>query len=295
MKAILLTLFIFFLFYILNNYNRVNNIPVPDFPVNSFPRKNYEEVKEVEEEEKPVRLFDVLKRLSSADKVVLNNVSEKWSINRNVMDPTLNERITKLIQVVVEGVGFFSKNDYYIKTIENMYIMKDDIENFRAILSCFIYDVKNFHTIKLIIDFIFFDNILYINSIDVDESGIKNVIQRYDFKHNSQGILMNHDVFDENIQILLDTHYKTKFRVIPLDHKEPVTDLSGVVTMKYLTKEILPKYDISKESPHFCNKYSTQWDTKSLLSQNEDCMFDNPTIRHYPNEPRHIPGYIEKR
>ncbi len=291
-----MTVTIMVLFFLLqeNKDDILKDVPssLPDnFPVDSHPRQepNVEKVEKVEKED----FKTTLSKISAADKVVLTNVDERWSLNKNIIDRKTNEKITNVLKKIIEAIGYFAKNTYYVKTIENMYLMKDIKGNYRSIVNFFIFDVKNYHTVKLIIDFVSYDEIIYINFIEVDESGIKNVIQRYDFKYKSQGILNNHDMFDENIQILLDTYYQDKFKVIPLKNHY-IRDLSGTFTFDQLTNRLLPStVPIDVRSPFFCNKDSFDWDTKSIpIPTGEDCIFDNPTIKHYPNEPRNMPGGV---
>ena len=213
MKVIILITIIIISFFVLQKNNKEINkvesdiISEGEFPTDSYPRgepiKILEKVNNLIDPKEKLTLSQTLNQISSADKVTLNNVTKKWTLNKDLIDVTMNDKVTKIIQKIIEGVGYFSKNNYYIKTIENIYVMKDKDNNMRCILNCFIYDVKNYHTIKLIIDFVVFEQITYINFMDIDESGLKNIMQHYDFKYKSQGILNDHDTFDENIQILL--------------------------------------------------------------------------------------------
>ena len=289
-----MTMTILVLFFLLQENKDIILKDVPsslphNFPVDSHPSEE-PKVRKVEKED----FNTTLSKISAADKVVLTEVDERWSLNKNIIDRKTNEKITDVLKKIIEAIGYFDKNTYYVKTIENMYLMKDKKGNYRSIVNFFIFDVKNYHTVKLIVDFVFYDYVIYLNFIEVDESGIKNVIQRYDFKYKSQGILNNHDMFDENIQILLDTYYQDKFKVIPL-RSHYIRDLSGVFTFDQLTNRLLPStVPIDMRSPFFCNKESFDWDTKSIPIPNDgqDCIFDNPTIKHYPNEPRNMPGGV---
>ena len=303
MKVIILITIIIISFFVLQKNNKEINkvesdiISEGEFPTDSYPRgepfKILEKVNNLIDPKEKLTLSQTLNQISSADKVTLNNVTKKWTLNKDLIDVTMNDKVTKIIQKIIEGVGYFSKNNYYIKTIENIYVMKDKDNNMRCILNCFIYDVKNYHTIKLIIDFVVFEQITYINFMDIDESGLKNIMQHYDFKYKSQGILNDHDTFDENIQILLDTYYKDKYKIIPLVSHQ-INDQSGTFTFDQLTQRLLPaNVPINNKSPFFCNKESLEWDTKSIPSQtNEDCMFNNPSVNHQRDEPFNIPGTI---
>ena len=143
-----------------------------------------------------------------SDKVILTDVEEKWSLNKNTIDIETNRKSLEIVKDVMKNIGLLSKQQFFIKNIENVYVMKDKNGNFRSIISCIIHDIQNFHTIKLIIDVVYFDNIIYINHIDIDESGIKNVLQHYDIKYKSMGILTNYNHFDQNVEVLIDNYYK---------------------------------------------------------------------------------------
>ncbi len=55
----------------------------------------------------------------------------------------------------------------------------------------------------------------------------------------------------------------------------------------------MPKEATTHKSPFFCNKEDIHWDSKGINQPGtDDCTFNNPSIRHYPNEPRNIPGGI---
>ncbi len=70
-------------------------------------------------------LVEALTNISSADKVTLKNITEKFSLNKKVIDQKLNQKLLEIIKKVINGAGLASGNKYYVKTIENAYIMKD--------------------------------------------------------------------------------------------------------------------------------------------------------------------------
>ena len=296
MNVIILILVLLFVFYVIQKNSKFQN--------KEYPLKGELRTKEVvngfknlfEDEtpkEKKIKLLNVLRNISESDKVVLTEVEDKWSLNKNVIDADTNETAIEIVKDVMTSIGFLSKNDYYIKNIENVYVMKDKTGNFRTIISCFIYDIKNFHTVKIIMDVIYFDNVMYINHIDIDESGIKNVLQHYDIKYKSQGILTNYNNFDQNVEVLIDNYYKDKFKVVPLDRSDQM-DLSGVFSLTELKNRIMPYGNPSRNSPLFCEKDSLEWDSKGiqLPGRKSDCVFNNSTVKHFPNEPLNVPGGI---
>ena len=295
MNVVILTVILLVVFFIIQKNSKFQD---KDYPLNSASRDEpflntfRKEFDIPTKREKRVRLIDALKNISLSDKVILTDVEEKWSLNKNTIDIETNRKSLEIVKDVMKNIGLLSKQQFFIKNIENVYVMKDKNGNFRTIISCFIHDIQNFHTIKLIIDVVYFDNIMYINHIDIDESGIKNVLQHYDIKYKSMGILTNYNHFDQNVEVLIDNYYKEKYKVIPLNTKE-ILDLSNTFSFTSFKKKIMPKGAPSQKSPFFCNKEKFDWDSKGInLPDDECCTFNNPSIKHYPYEPRNIPGGI---
>lgn len=296
MNVILLVVVIVIIFFIIQKNTKFakNN-----YPINSSPRgengkivSGFRNILDLDtKEDKRRKLVNVLHNISESDKVVLTDVSEKWSMNKNVIDFDTNKRSVEILKQVMNSLEFFSTDKFYVKNVENVYVMKDEKGNYRTVISAFIYDIKNYHTVKIIIDAVFFENILYINHIDIDESGIKNVLQHYDIKFKSSGILTNHNNFDTNVEALLDNYYKEKYKVIKLKHNAMV-DLSNTFSFNAFKEKVMPR-----DSPHksniFCNKESTIWNSLGIsLDGNENCLFNNPTANKYPPEPLYLPNGI---
>jgi len=296
MNVILLVVAIVIAFFIIQKNTKFakNN-----YPINSSPRgKNgkivsgFKNILDLDtKEEKRRNLVNVLHNISQSDKVVLTDVSEKWSMNKNVIDFDTNKRSVDILKQVMNSLEFFSTDKFYVKNVENVYVMKDKKTNYRTVISAFIYDIKNYHTVKIIIDAVFFENILYINHIDIDESGIKNVLQHYDVKYKSSGILANYNNFDQNVEALLDTYYKEKYKVIELKHND-MPDLSNTFSFNAMKEKIMPK-ETPKKSNIFCNKESTLWNSFGISNDgNENCLFNNPSVNKYPPEPLYLPNGV---
>ena len=141
MNVIILILVLLFVFYVIQKNSKFQN--------KEYPLKGELRTKEVvngfknlfEDEtpkEKKIKLLNVLRNISESDKVVLTEVEDKWSLNKNIIDADTNETAIEIVKDVMTSIGFLSKNDYYIKNIENVYVMKDKVGNFRTIISCFI-------------------------------------------------------------------------------------------------------------------------------------------------------------
>ena len=126
------------------------------------------------------RLVQLLNKISSADKVVLKNVKERWSLHRNLVEPDLKQRVNNLIRKILNGINGISEEEFFVKDIENLYVMKDDYGNFRCIVNTFIYDVIII-TIKIVFDVTSIHGTEYINLIDVDQSAL-TILNRYDVR-----------------------------------------------------------------------------------------------------------------
>jgi len=242
------------------------------------------------------RLIQLLNKISSADKVVLRNITEKWSLNRNVIDNNLKQRVTDLIKKVLNGINGVSEEEFFMESIEKIYIMKDKDGNFRCIVNAFIYDVHNYHTIKIVFDITSIRDVDYINMIDIDQSALNNILNRYDVRWRSQGILTKYNMFDEDVQKLLDNYYKENFRVIPMSNDDLTPDVSGTFNINQLTTMYLPANIPSEDSPMFCNNNKFKWDSKSIpISTDNDCIMDQSSVQKYPNEPYNAPGVVTQR
>ena len=228
-------------------------------------------------------LVEALTNISSADKVTLKNITEKFSLNKKIIDERLNQKLLGIVKKVINGAGLASRNKFYVKTIENVYIMKDKNGDFRAILSCFMYDIQNYHTIKIILDIVSVDKIVFINHIDIDESGIKNVLKKYDIKLNSQGILSNYNMFDEDTRELLDDYYRSNYNIVELSKEDYTTNRANFFTLDQLVLNYLPANVPVEDSPSFC---------EGNPRDNKNCIFRNSSFKPYPNLPYNAPGVV---
>lgn len=241
------------------------------------------------------KLTKLFNDISSADKVSLKNVTYKWSMNKDTMDVQLNSKITDIIKIIISKIGGISNKDYYIKEIDNLFVMKDDDGNYRCILNCFIYDVKGYYTNKLVMDIVSINGIIYLNFIDIDESSFNNILNTYDIRWESQGILADYDMFDENVQVMLDNYYNNKYKILYLDNETVNKDLSGTYTLDQLVKFYLPANTSTEDPPIFCNKYSESWDKDGISDIINNCLYDNKSVTQYPNIPNNYPGSIIQR
>ena len=242
------------------------------------------------------RLITLLSNISRADKVVLKDVKERWSLNRNVIDTELNQQITNVIEKTLNTISYISQEKFHIKSIENVYIMKDNYGDFRLIVNSFIHDVRNYYTIKLVMDITSIQGTVYINYIDIDESALNNILNKYDIRWKSQGILSKYNMFDEDIQKLLDNHYRVNYNILELNKNSFTIDTSNAFTIDQLTSMFLPADTPVEGSPMFCEKNKFEWDSRSIpISTDNTCVMHNSSNQPYPNEPYDAPGVVTQR
>ena len=201
-------------------------------------------------------LFHLLSNISLSDKVVLKNIKEKWSLTKQTIDSELNEKIVNLIKKILMSLKNISNIDFYIKEINNVYIMKDNYNDFRCIVNSDIYDVNNYYTIKLVLDFTSIDNTIYLNYLDIDHSSLNNLLNKYDIRWKSQGILSQYNMFDEDVQKLLDNHYDKKYNLVKLDRNDYTKNTMNTFTLDQLTNNYLPVGTPTINSPMFGKKNS---------------------------------------
>jgi hypothetical protein len=242
------------------------------------------------------KLSILLNDISSADKVVLSNITDQWSVTKHTIDDKIKSSILPILNGISYGISLATGNEYIINSIENVFIMKDDNENYRCIVNWFVNDVKNFFTIKMVADFVKTKDDVFINFIDIDESGNHNIINNYDVKWDSHGILSESDMFEDNVSEILDTYYYNNHELIHLHYKNKNTiiDTSPAYTLNQLKKAFFPSnIPIKRDSPSFCNKDTDKWDNQSVFFKgDEGCIHNNNSYELYPNTPINGPGTI---
>ena len=234
------------------------------------------------------RLLKILNNISSGSKIKLEGICNKYIYNKNTIDKSVEDRLTSIMKNLMNTLNQISKNDYYLKQIENVYGLISSKGDQRYFIDFFIYDVKNYYTIRLISDIVILNDEIYINYLNIQTGSNPTILNKYDVKFNDTGILFDGNMFKENIDQLFDSFYKQSFNVIGIQ-KTPQeyadVDLSTVVSMNSLhnmyfpssisqesinelgQKDLsgyiemyLPENQMNIQSPMFCNKYKIECD-----------------------------------
>lgn len=265
------------------------------------------------------RLLKIFDSISSSDKVKPDGTCQRFSFTKHSIETNIEEYIKKVLQDMIQSLNVISTAEYYLKEIENVYIMMNQKNEKRFIVDFFVYDVQNYYSIRLLTDIVVINDELYLNYLNVYAGSNQLLLNKYDVKHNRTGVLFDANMFSDNIDHLFDNYYESDFKLL-----KPTDDLSSVFQVNALKNSFFPasistksleefhKKDLSSylemylpenqntiKSPVFCNKYSLEWDNKGIFKQKEinknDCYFHNEQAISKINEPYFSPGVITKR
>ena len=280
-----------------NDYNGQKIVNIPDLP------SNYQDYIPENSFVKPQhKLLRLLNNISASDKIVLLRIVDKDSFTQGTIPVEINNMITDVLKTIISSLNNVSETDFFIKNIENIYFMKDEFGNLRFIVDTFIHDVKNFYTIRLSVDIVIHNGVTYINYLDIDESAVNNILNKYDVKYQAQGILSKYNMFKEDSESILNSYYKENYNVIGIKSETSLeydtNDLSGLFSLDQLVLNYLPAGTSNENSPIFCDKNSAQFDKYGVNKMNEinsDCLATTNNLVREPNTPYDSPGVVTKR
>ena len=273
------------------------------------------------------RLLKIFNNISSGAKIKLSGSCNQYIYNKNTIDQGLNEKITILVKDMIGTINKISENSYFIKKIENVYCLIDRKENQRYIVDFFIYDVKNYYTIRLITDIVIIDDEIYLNYLHIQSASNSTLMNHYDVKFNSIGILFDSNMFHEDLSKIFDNYYSQSFKVIGVNDtnleysKEDLTEVLTLNSFKnsYIPSTIssesykdlenkglngyldiyLPENQPMIKSRTFCNKYKLEWDKYGIKNESNEndmnCYLNNNATTSEINEPYFAPGVVTKR
>ena len=244
------------------------------------------------------KLLKAMNDVKNSDKIILDNVVSKCYLDKNIIDPILNEKVVDILKNVISHFNnILKENEYYINKLEGLYIIKDDKGNYRLIISSFIYDVKNFYTVKFIMDVVYINNEYYLNYLNIDERATNNILNKYDIRqvdNQTKGILLSYDMVNDDLEDTLNEHYKSNNNI--LDFVNTENKQYNFFKLNDLSKYYLPEGVQNVFSPIFCDKNSNDWTTNGLPEQNknipENCIANNNSITKILNQPYDAPGVL---
>ena len=313
-KLISLILGLILIFYLL----QMNHTTVSEADLNMNNNKNPTNIGFVKPEH---RLLKVLNTISGASKIRLGGLSTAYQYNKNTIDKSVEDRLSAILKNLIGSVNLLSDNDYYIKQIENVYGLISG-KNQRYFIDFFIYDIKNYYTVRCITDIVIIDNEIYINYLNIQTGSNPTILNNYDVKFNDTGILFDGNMFKENLDDLFDSVYKNSFEVISVPETSleySNIDLTSVVSMNSIrnlyypssispdtVKELqdkdlasyvemyLPESQINIKSPMFCDKYKVEWDSYGIPNlddtKDSNCYVHDNSMQPTIGQPINPPG-----
>ena len=297
--AIIIILLMFY--KLINNNNNNNNNNSIFFKPKCF--KSIEGNTTKSDFSNPKQMFlKVINDIKLSDKIVLNNVVSKCYMDKNTIEPSLNIKVNNILKDVISEMNkILNEDEYFIKGLEELYIIKDDKENFRLIISSFIYDIKNYYQIKFIMDVVFINGEYYLNFINIDERATNSLINRYDIRdidHQATGLLLSYNMINEDLESILNEYYKQNNNILDFINNNNNNNNNKYNFMKIsdLSKYYLPDGVPDLFSPMFCEKNSDNWGTDGVPFKNlnlpDTCISNNNAITKILNEPYDAPGVL---
>ena len=272
------------------------------------------------------KLRHIFSTMSSGTKVKLGGVCEEIIYDKNTIPAELDEGVVRLVRKMMNGIQNISGQEYYMKRIENLYILQDKRQNTRYIVDFFIYDIRHYYTMRLLTDIVILDGVTYLNYINIQNASAPTLLNRYDVKFDTSGILFGYDMFHENMTMLFDNYYLKNFKVIGisdtnLDYTQE--DLSEVIAVDsfvngYFPSNVsnksvddlkvkgldgylemyLPENQSTIKDPLFCKKYKQEWDEYGVpipMEVPSHCIRNNNAAIAKINDPWFGPGIMYDR
>jgi len=270
------------------------------------------------------KLYYLFHNISSGKKISLKGKCITNYYTEYTIPTDLKNYLKKSLTEIFETVHDISNSFFSINQITNVYEQIDESDNRRYILKTTITDIKEYYTVSLIVDLVYYNQNMFINYIHIDTSSNSTLINRYDRMDSNirMGILDNKDTFSDNIRILLDDHYNSGYDLINV-YPNKDANVDGVLSISSfsnyyfpsnmsndsiknyeengldgLVKSFLPQNVTSALAPSFCNKEDINWDMTSSNFSSEkssSCiMNNNQTIAKY-NVPWQGPGLFFDR
>tara|TARA_B110000977_G_C11087500_1_gene495315 strand:+ start:3708 stop:4646 length:939 start_codon:yes stop_codon:yes gene_type:complete len=254
------------------------------------------------------RLYNIFSKISSSSKIKLNGKCVKYIYNKNTINVEVKENIISLLTKIIDTIKYISNQEYFIKTVENVYCSVG--RNQRYIVDFFLFDVKNYYTIRLIADLVIIDGEIYINYMNTQNGSNPILLNNYDVKFNSSGILFDANMFHENIEELLNKYYSSDYHVISVDNNSSLeytpNDLSKVYTINTMKNLYFPTTVSNKTLEDYNNKglaglnenYLTPKQNtinSKTICNDRSCVLKNTSTQNRINEPYDAPGVIYTR
>ena len=127
MKLIILFIFILIILYAVNLFKGYNLNEIKDMIINYAKQNNLDIVNIFEENnkgyiEKKEEISSVFEKLSSSDKITLENITEKWSFTKDTMESELEGKLIFTVRRLLSHIHKLTEKDFYIKSIRSNFV-----------------------------------------------------------------------------------------------------------------------------------------------------------------------------
>lgn len=281
------------LFYLIKKCNKKENKNNNDTKIENFTENTKTFIE-------PAHMFyKALSDIKLSDKIILKNVVSKCYLDKDTIEPQLNNKVNKILKDVVSHLNnIIKEHEYYVKDLLGLYIIKDDMGNYRLIINTFIYDIKNYYQAKFIIDIVFMKGKYYLNYMNIDERATNNLINKYDARNvnnNPIGVLLSYDMIHDDIEDTLNQYYLENNNIIDFSNLMKPNEYN-IMEIDGLSKYYLPNGTPNLFSPSFCVKNTNNWDQNGVPFETKNkpdtCIANNNALTKILNEPYDAPGVV---
>lgn len=257
-------------------------------------------------------LRDVLNNISGGDKVSLSGDCAVNIYTRNTISTDMGDKFKRLLNQIFERTHGLTQDVYSVQEVNNIYEQLDGLGNGRYIIDGTLNSINNYYTLGVILDVVMLNGDVLINYISTNDASNNNIVDRYDIVYQDQGILLNHNMFTENIRSLLDNQYKKVNNLISVNTKrldeknynlENVMSLNSILNKYYPAKissgtldnfklkgmqgqleNYFPSDLVTVDSPQYCDRLNGQ-----------RCIFQHNSTQTEYTQPFVAPGLFFDR
>lgn len=254
-------------------------------------------------------MITIFNQMSSKNKIKLNGDCNTSIYTRNTLPENKNVYLIDILSLIIKHIKYLDNRlDYYLKNIDQVYEQIDNNGNKRYVVVAFIYDIRNYYTLKIFIDFVKLNNRndVIINSIGNQFSSNYNILNRYDYTIFSRGFLIDYNMFNKDVIYILEENYRKYSRLTginntTLDNSVYIINREGLNfnNLDDYNKIYYPEDMPQVEFGPFCKKHLNNWDNAGVklnnLSMPEDCIANNNSTLLKLNRPYFAPGVVTHR
>jgi hypothetical protein len=248
------------------------------------------------------RLLKKFKEMSSYNKVSLSGPCESKIYTEHTLYQKLKDNINYLLTLIIQKAKDIHCQHYVLGDIEEVYIQKDMFNNLRYVVQTNIYDQKNYFNIKIVVDIVVIQGVIYINYVGLNPGSNTTLLNRYDRTIFSRGVLENQNMFQKNLSEILENYYKRYYKVKPSN--QFTEDLDNLVDEHFYTSPSKTIYSNNPEDwemgkgydKQFCNQYYDSWDSNGvLIPKSNRCSFNQRSVMKPFQIPNQNPTQVVNR